>query len=177
MIKRSLFILSILVFLFHLNAAGQERLFCTKIKDAEYVVDSTKFTVVSFNIVNTSNADIILWLDDQDVSELSTEQRIRHYFFTVKGDLSFSHQIYDNVANELPSVLYMSFIKKVKPKDVFSFNILVQSKLEREKIETFFKERLVCLSGYVFDDYIGIRMLDDYLFEESSIFLLYEHLR
>jgi len=177
MIKRGLFILGVLVSLFHFNVFGQERLFCTMINDAEYVVDSTKFTVVSLNITNTSNVDLILWLDDLDVSKLSTELRIRHYFFTIKGDLSFSHQIYDNVAHESPSVLYMSFVKRVKPKDIFSFNILLQSKPEREKIEKFFKERLVCLSADVLDDYIGIRMLDNYFYEENSIILLYEHLK
>ncbi len=177
MIRRVLFILGIIVPLFHLCVLGQDESYRTDIKNVEYFVDSTKFSVVSVNFINSKNDDLILWLDNCDVSDLSAEQKIRHYFFTVKGDLSFAHIIFDNVSYDLTPILYTSFVIRVKPKETFSFNIIVKSNNKKERIEMFFKERLVCLKGDILNNYINLSMLENYFFRESSIVLLDEFLK
>ena len=88
MMKRSIYIFSAFFSLLNLNVLGQEDFYRLETKDVKYIIDTTEFNVISVDVTNSCKHNLILWLDKQDVTDLSLEHKIRHYFFTKKGDLS-----------------------------------------------------------------------------------------
>lgn len=171
---RGVFLFGILIFLQSLSVFAQKNVLNLELKDNTYFIDSTRYTVVSVDIINCNKENLILWLDKLDVSELSVEQKLRRYFFKTRGDFSFAQLIYDNLEHNLPPIIFTSFVKKLKPQTKFSINILTKSFKGKERIRLYFNKHLVYLKESVLNKYLEVNMLEDYFFKEESIFFLDE---
>ena len=177
MMKRSIYIFSAFFSLLNLNVLGQEDFYRLETKDVKYIIDTTEFNVISVDVTNSCKHNLILWLDKQDVTDLSLEHKIRHYFFTKKGDLSFAQLINDNTVGDFIPMLFISLVKKLQPGESFSFNILLNSSYEKDKITLYFKEHLVCFKDGNLKKYIDLKMLESFLYKSNSIILNYESLK
>ena len=159
---------------------GQDiHVFEVKTEDSKYYVGNTIFNTTSIIIKNTSNKDIVFWLSDKNVIQMTTKEKIKDYFFQVKGDFSLAQLMTENVASLPSPILYVSFLKYLVPNESFSINVLSKGILEKEqkmKIENFITNRIIGLNIDSFNNLIGNEALSSFSYRDDSICLVFESL-
>ncbi len=124
MIKQTLLILFIALPL--INGHSQNSILNYAIESSNYIAGNFEYIQTEFVFTNNSYDYYILWLDENNNDSLDNKQRIKKYFFTLKGDFTLCQLLYETLAEEPLSHLYLLFYKIIPPKDQFTISILIR---------------------------------------------------
>ena len=103
----------------------------------------TLYTQIDFSYTNKSTRNYALWIEKDDVSSLSENEKIRNHFFRVKGDASLMQIIWDgNVGSFVPG-LFDGFVKFIKPGEQFVVSIIVNGDVHNESKKIFLLEKQI----------------------------------
>ena len=92
----------------------------------------TLYTQIDFSYTNKSTNNYALWIEKDDVSSLSENEKIRKHFFLTKGDFSLMQIIWDgNIGRFVPG-LFDCFVKFIKPNEQFVVSIIVKGDIDKE---------------------------------------------
>lgn len=142
-----------------------------------YHVDTTKYMSISIEVINDCDINLFLWISNEDLSDLTADQKIRSYFFKRKGDFSFQELINDNLVDLTPSILYSTFICQIESQSTFVFNILTKEQSgDPLKYEQFMKDHMICIDDIYLSRYINLKSLKDHLYKNNQIVILSENL-
>ncbi|MDD4275325.1 MAG: hypothetical protein PHG14_16560 [Desulfobacter postgatei] len=170
----------LLLILFNACCLGQDfKMFSVKVEDSRYYIGNTEFNTTSIVIKNTSSKDIVFWLSDKNVQNMASKEKIKDYFFQVKGDFSLAQLMTDNIASLPSPVLYVSFLKYLAPDESFSINVLTKGILGEEqkmKIENYLTNRINGLDIESFNNFIENDVLKSFSYKDDSICLALESL-
>ena len=150
-----------------------------KMECYEYYIGDTKFTNTSIIIKNNSSRDILFWLSDNSIPNMTIEEKIKDYFFQVKGDFSLYQMMTENIASFPSAILYVSFIKYLTPKESFSINIISKGILKKEqemKIENVLVDRINVGEIDSFNNLIDSETLMNFSYKADYICLALEQL-
>lgn len=113
----------------------------------EYYVD-TLYNQMNVILKNDTENLLVFWVDLEADSSLSINEKIREYFYKVKGDFSLFQLIYDgNVASYTP-LLSQGFFKTIKPNDSFTITIRKDGKVENwEKYKQSISEKIIAVKA------------------------------
>ena len=75
-------------------------------------------------ITNYSNEDYITWVDLDPITDKSNKDIIHDFFKKRKGDFSFMQMMHEDLIEEQSINVGYSFIKNIKPKETFSYDII-----------------------------------------------------
>lgn len=126
-------ILLLILLAFTLNAFGQNTYYQTN--SYTYIIKKSKYIVTNFNIVNSSDYKILLWLDNSNgIRNQDIKVKLHDYFFKRKGDFSLSNIIseYGSTIENVSTDIYCTFYKIIEPKKAFCITIL--SKQDNSKV-------------------------------------------
>lgn len=115
--------------LFVSSSYSQNKNIQTERNVSEYFVD-TLYTQIDFYYSNTSDEPYVLWIEKESNDTLSNFNKIKKYFFTVKGDWSFMQIIWDGNVGSFEPGLFCTFMKVIKPKEQFTVSFLKKGRIE-----------------------------------------------
>lgn len=107
---KKIFIIVGFVTAYFIPALSQE--LKTDIENSVYFIDSIEFNLVTLELRNTTKEDVYVWIEEDSIHGLTTDQKVKSFYFKNKGDFSLIQLINENLANEIPSILFKSLIKK-----------------------------------------------------------------
>jgi hypothetical protein len=141
----------------------------------KYLVDTIEYKQIDILIKNSTLETYVLWIDYKNRDSLSADDRIHQYFYTRKGDFTLSNLLYEELANELPTQLYLTFYKILSPKDEFVFSVLTKSTIENlNDFVNSFKKQIVVINSEESKRLPPIKDLEKYNYEGKSIILTEE---
>jgi hypothetical protein len=114
----------ILLIVLALNSYSQDNLIKIEKSINKYYVDSIAYNQIDFLYTNSSDIPYILWIEKNKVDSLSTEKKIKKYFYTTKGDFNLADLVHETLINEISIELFMTFVKIIKPKEQFQISII-----------------------------------------------------
>src|ERR1035437_9603988 len=79
------------------QAHGQDNDINIKIINNAYVIDSSNITTVSFELQNFSQEEVLVWIEKENVKNLSLKEKTIMYFFKQKGDFSLVQLVGENL--------------------------------------------------------------------------------
>jgi hypothetical protein len=135
----------ILGLLFPLISYSQENFWKVECETSEYYTD-TLYNQLNLIYSNISDNTLIIWIDKSYIDTLPNTRKIKDHFFTKKGDWSLMQLIWDgNVESYVPG-LFDSFIKVVRPKELFTVSILKIGKISSDMAKDYEKHVNIVLS-------------------------------
>jgi hypothetical protein len=174
-------IIQILLTFFCTCCFGQNsNIFSTQVEESEYYIGNIRFNTTSIIIKNICNEDIVFWLSNKNVCNMTAKEKIENYFFTIKGDFSLIQLMTDNIVSLPPQILYVSFFKYLVPNESFSINLLsnsISTEIKRNKIKNKLinKINLVPLSS--FNNLINNNLIKRFSYKYDFICLELNYLR
>lgn len=128
--------------------AGSSQLYCQAnslditFKCYSYSIDTQQINVCSADIKNTSGKDYVLWLERQNITTLSPDNKVKLYFFKTKPDFNLYTLIVEKLLKPEPPVVFDTFLKKVKSDEHFTLKIIGPN-ITTGKLERFIAEHMV----------------------------------
>lgn len=160
---------------FPLISYSQEKALQIEREVNEYYSD-TLYSQLDFHYSNSSDSTYVIWIEKHNVDSLSKSIKIRNYFFTQKGDWSIMQLIWDgNVAEYTPG-LFNSFLKIIKPKDLFTITFLKKGVINTDLINSLEKHIIfvnaIDIKGFQIDS--SVEMFD---YKANSVIVLTEWIK
>lgn len=171
------FLLSILTII-GINSYSQSENPEFKIEVNDYQTDSAEYKQVDITVTNSTGVSQVLWIDYKNRDSMNTHDRINEYFYARKGDFTLSSLLYEELANELPTHLYLTFYKILNPNDQFVFTLLIKGPFDNliEFIDIF-KEQIVIVKSNESRRLPPIEDLEKYNFKGKSITMTEEMIK
>ena len=165
-------LISLVFGLLVLDSYSQTSLLKFEMNTSKYFVDTIEYNQIDFIYSNLSNEYYVLWMDSSNHDSLTTEQRINHFFYTIKGDFYLSKLLYEELVNELPIQLYLSFYKIIRPNDQFTISILLKNSDDiQDEIISNFKKQVVIVKSNDSKRLPSIEDLERFNYKARSITL------
>ena len=146
------------------------------IKTDVYFIDSIEFNLVTLELRNTTKEDVYVWIEEDSIHGLTTDQKVKSFYFKNKGDFSLIQLINENLANEIPSILFKSLIKKVPPNDCFIISILYKKESnaaigseEFKKIESFLKNNIVYMNHSTISKFLDLKQFEAIYYKSKML--------
>lgn len=137
---------------------------------SQYYNDFNKATQIieEITITNNSEEDYLTWISQFPINEKPNNVIIHRFFFSRHGDFRFFDLMYDDVsfAHGIPHDIPFSFIKKIQKNESFTYILLKEN-----KESNFYDERIVVISRKEVEDYLKVKVKEEFFFPQSSIFL------
>jgi len=147
---------------------GQSLKICdTNIKNSEYYINDTKYITTTITLKNSNSKGVVLWLSEKDAHNMTSREKIRDYFFQIKGDFSLAQLMTDNDISLASPILYVSFFKYLAPNE--SFSIIILSKEFLEKDNSSLTNRINSVEIDSFNNLIEINVLKNFSYKSGSI--------
>lgn len=138
----------------------------------KYFVDSIEYEQIDILIKNSTIETYLLWIDNKNQDSKNVQDQINRYFYTRKGDFTLSNLLYEELSNELPTQLYLTFYKILNPNDQFVISLLTKSTVENlNDFINSFKKQIVIINSKVSKRLPPIKDLEKYNFKGKSIIL------
>jgi hypothetical protein len=150
-----------------------------KISNVVYSIDSSKFNIAYLELNNYTKDDIVVWIENRNVKDLTAKQQIKSYFYKLKGDFNLAQIANENLKTEILPTLYFTFVKKILPNKSFTINVFFKDKITDEKLNiaySFLKENVVFLKSSEMTNSIDLSSLEDIYYKGNSLTILYENL-
>ena len=104
---------------------------------------------------------------------MTVNSRINQYFYSRKGDFNLSNLLYEELSNELPIQLYVTFYKILRPIDQFVFSLIIKGNDEKlNDILANFKKQIVIIKSNESKRLPPIEDLERYNYKGKSITIL-----
>ena len=130
------------------------------------VVNSGSAFSLLYEIENRSNSTYYLWIGRKIHS--TNRERIRDYFMRIRGDFSLYHMAFERNITYLCSGIYSTFLKKIKPQETFTIQILSDerfSECKKKQIFRYLDEHVVIVSENTLTQYlVGVHEFNPRLF-------------
>lgn len=169
------FIVTFLFTLFYSYSA-----YCTnlvKINTAEntYIIGESTCTIVTYELLNTSNTDVWIWLTRDDGFKTQTDSTtIKKFFWGLQEgkDIRLAEVAYDgNVEKYIPK-LRDSFVKVLSPGSEFSIHIIFQDcevdSDKRRALKCFFQNHIVIFAKNRFIKKYAPQQLDAIIYYKGK---------
>jgi len=167
--KKTTLIFLLLIFSTISSAQAASNLIITKDSLRICVENSGSVFSLLYEITNRSDSTYYLWIEREVHS--TNREKIRDYFRRVRGDFSlFQMAIESNVIWQCRSI-YGSFVKKIRPQETFTIQILSNERFSECKKKQIFKyldEHVVIVSENTLRHYLPIS-------ESFFSFFFYRH--
>jgi hypothetical protein len=121
--------------------------FAQKISEEQYnyQIFDIEYEIIQWNINNNTNEKMLLWLEKDSICQkMSIEDKIKTYFFSVKGDFSLINVIseYGSTLMGFKTDLFYTFYKIIEPKGTFSIQIICKPQNNSEVVD-FLKNTII----------------------------------
>lgn len=137
---------------------------------SQYYNDFNKATQIieEITITNNTEEDYLTWISQFPITEKPNNVIIHRFFFSRPGDFRFFDLMYDDVsfAHGIPHDIPFSFIKKIQKNESFTYILLKEN-----KESNFYDERIVVISRKEVEDYLKVKVKEEFFSPQSSIFL------
>ena len=154
-----------LVFLYYSPAFSQE--LKADINNCAYFIDSTEIDIVTLELKNITTEDILIWIEKNSTFGLTTDQKVKSFYFKKKGDFSLIQLVNENLTNEVSPILFRSIIKRLSPGDCFLISIIVKmgtkevSKSEILKtMKSFLNNNVVYMNQKILSKYFDLKQFE-----------------
>lgn len=145
-------------------------------KSSVYFIDTIEFDLVTLELSNISNVDVFVWIEEKSVQSLTTDQKVKSFYFKNKGDFSLIQLVNENLNNEIPPILFKSLIKKVPQNDCFLISVLYSKSAndesnseELKKIESFLKNNIVYMNQNTLSKFIDLKQFEKIYFKNKIL--------
>ena len=132
-----------LFFLTSINSFAQE------INETRYTYRifniESEYEVIQWSIHNNTDEKILLWFEkDTVLQKMPIKEKVRRYFFFVKGDFSLVNVIYEygSTLMGFKSILFHSFYKIIEPQKTFSIQLICKIPNDKDVVKSL-KEAII----------------------------------
>ncbi len=140
-------LISLVLGILVIDSCSQTPMIKSETNTSKYFVDTVEYNQIDLIHANSSDEYHVLWLDSNNYDYINTEQRVKQFFYTTKGDFSLSQLFNETLSDELPIELYLSFYKIIPPNDQFSISILIRKNNDHlDKIIKNLKRQVVIIN-------------------------------
>jgi hypothetical protein len=128
-------------------------------------VDSNDYTLISFEVNNTTSDSLLLWYSEKDINKLSKDEIIKQHFYISKGDFNLFQLATETITEttRLPENNFSFYTALIKPNSTFTYNIILKGQIS-ESVQNSFKRllnnQLVIISQLELSSYFNISTLD-----------------
>jgi hypothetical protein len=127
---KKLLIIFLIIFC-EINSFSQVKTLTIEKTVNKYHIDSVVYTVFNFELFNRSSDTFLFWIEKDTVNQLSVDQKVKKYFYTLKGDYSLVNLIYENEIKRMGCpVLFFSFYKIIMANNKFHFTVLKEGEVK-----------------------------------------------
>ena len=116
-----------LLFFASINSVAQ------KISETRYTYHifntGSEYEIIQCSIYNSTNEKMLLWFEkDMTIQEMPAKDKVKKYFFSVKGDFSLVNIIseYGSTLTGFKTELFHTFYKIIEPKKIFLIQVICE---------------------------------------------------
>lgn len=122
------------------------------------------YRMTSYMITNNSDKNYITWVSPIASCNKATDI-IHDFFFKVHGDFSLLQFYYEGLLNNQDATIGYTFIKKIKPKETFTYNVICLKNTYRKDLG------IVFFSQDVVEKHLRVKLDDSLFYKMDSVIM------